>query len=148
MCDKIIGFLRNILSGDPMFISVVDITYTCLINVTNQISPMVISPMVIFVLLNQTYIIYIYIYISAVDAKTSCFLTVFSGFSDVFFHPAEGDFDWAVWHADGTWSRDDVHPFHGPTSAAGSLPGQLRVRQHCNSRKTSRDGYYCKSSAS
>ena len=36
----------------------------------------------------------------------------------------KGDFDWAVWHADGTWSRDDVHPFHGPTSAAGSLlPG-------------------------
>ena len=36
----------------------------------------------------------------------------------------KGDFDWAVWHARGTWSRDDVHPFHGPTSAAGSLlPG-------------------------
>lgn len=29
---------------------------------------------------------------------------------------SQGDFDWAVWHADGTWSRDDVHPFHGPTN--------------------------------
>eukprot|EP00439_Symbiodinium_sp_Y106_P034579 s5045_g4.t1 len=28
----------------------------------------------------------------------------------------QGDFDWAVWHGDGTWSRDDLHPFHGPTN--------------------------------
>ncbi|CAK9029247.1 unnamed protein product [Durusdinium trenchii] len=28
----------------------------------------------------------------------------------------QGDFDWAVWHADGTWSHDDLHPFHGPTN--------------------------------
>ncbi|CAE7435812.1 PEX1 [Symbiodinium natans] len=27
-----------------------------------------------------------------------------------------GDLDWAVWHGDGTWSRDDLHPFHGPTN--------------------------------
>jgi len=29
---------------------------------------------------------------------------------------SQGDYDWAVWHGDGTWSRDDVHPFHGPTN--------------------------------
>jgi len=29
---------------------------------------------------------------------------------------AEGDLDWAVWHGDGTWSRDDLHPFLGPTN--------------------------------
>ncbi|CAJ1366026.1 unnamed protein product [Effrenium voratum] len=29
---------------------------------------------------------------------------------------SQGDLDWAVWHADGTWSRDDLHPFHGPTN--------------------------------
>lgn len=29
---------------------------------------------------------------------------------------SEGDFDWAVWHGDGTWSRDSLHRFNGPTN--------------------------------
>ena len=34
---------------------------------------------------------------------------------------AQGDFDWAVWHADGTWSRDDLHQFHQATSEPGQF---------------------------
>ena len=39
----------------------------------------------------------------------------------------QGDFDWAVWHGDGTWSRDDLHPFHGPTSAPKKIRSGLET---------------------